>query len=90
MEWFRYVLYFMMGVQMFAWLWLQKKGGKLKDIHYITFCIMMMTGQAGASIECIITKAWGTLCVQVYFFIFTFYGACIRYRQMKTGEAKES
>jgi len=89
MEWYRIVLYIMMGVQMLAWLWMQKRGGELADISYIVFCFMMMTGQTGAAIECVLMNAWGTLAVQVYFFIFSAYGAFVRYRKMKKNEVQE-
>jgi hypothetical protein len=78
----KYILWLMMGAQMAAWAWMQFKGGKLGDKHYLIFCGMMMTGQTGASFECIMGQAWGTLVVQIYFFIFTFWGGIVRYRQM--------
>ena len=79
----RIILWVMMAVQMLAWAWMQKRGGKLDDKPYLIFCAMMMTGQLGAGLECIISQAWGTLVVQIYFFAFTFWGAIVRYRQMK-------
>ena len=80
--WLRVLLYAMMATQMAAWAWMQSRGGKLSDQHYIVFCIMLMIGQTGASVECVLGKAWGTLVVQVYFFLFTAYGGWKRHRQM--------
>lgn len=82
--WFHILLYAMMATQMAAWAWLQYKGGKLPDRSYIIFCGMLMIGQTGATIECILGQAWGTLAVQVYFFIFTAYGGWRRYQQMES------
>ncbi|MDD5749586.1 MAG: hypothetical protein PHO91_02240 [Patescibacteria group bacterium] len=79
----RIILYLMMATQMVAWAWMQSKGGKLSDHRYIAFCAMMMVGQTGASLECIFNQAWGTLVVQIYFFLFTAYGGYKRYQQMR-------
>jgi len=78
----RFVFWPMMGVQMLAWLWLQYNGGSLDGMLYVWFCVGMMVGQAGATAECIMTRAWGTLVVQIYFFVFTGYGAIVRYTQL--------
>jgi hypothetical protein len=80
----RYILWLMMAVQMVAWLWLQSHGGELEGFLYIWFCAGMMVGQIGASLECVMTKAWGTLIVQLYFFIFIGYGAIVRYLQVSS------
>lgn len=72
----------MMGVQMLAWLWFQRNGGNLEGALYFWFCLGMMVGQLGTGLECIMTRAWGTLVVQIYFFVFTGYGAVMRYLQL--------
>lgn len=69
---------------MAAWGWHQLKAGQLKDRHYLIFCVMMMGGQVAAAIECTLGQTWGTLAVQIYFFIFTAIGGIQRYRQMQT------
>lgn len=73
----------MMACQMVAWAWMQIVGGKLGDQAYLVFCLGMMLGQIGASYECVTTKAWGTLVVQVYFFIFTVIGGLVRFQNMR-------
>jgi hypothetical protein len=79
-----YLFWPMMGLQMVAWAWLQKNGGTLEGKKYLWFCGGMMLGQLGASGECIMAKAWGTLVVQLYFFAFTAYGAYQRNKQLNT------
>lgn len=69
----------LMACQMVAWAWLQFNGGQLSDRQYLIFCVGMMLGQVGASIECLGAKAWGTLAVQIYFFLFTVFGAVTRF-----------
>ncbi len=79
----RYVTWVMMAAQMAAWAWMQANGGRLGDGQYLLFCGMMMTGQVGAAIECVAGKAWGTLVVQIYFFIFTLVGGLVRFQHMR-------
>ena len=72
----------MMAMQMIAWGVFSYHGGELSDKGFFIFSGLMLTGQTGAAIECILTKAWGTLSVQVYFFIFTAFGI---YQRATTG-----
>jgi hypothetical protein len=83
MEWYRFVIYAMVATQMASWAWIQSRGGRLPDRKYLAFCGMMMIGQTGASIECILGHAWGTLAVQIFFFIFTAWGGIVRLREMR-------
>ncbi|MBT6691361.1 hypothetical protein HOB10_03450 [Candidatus Parcubacteria bacterium] len=75
-------IYLMLACQMIAWAWHQLEAGQLSDEHYLVFCTCMMIGQVGAAIECWRQKAWGTLCVQLYFFVWTLVGALMRYSTM--------
>ena len=75
-------LWLLMSCQMAAWAWFQSKGGQLADQPYFIFCGMLLLGLIGAGIECIMGKAWGTLVVQIYFFVFTAYGGIVRYLSM--------
>ncbi len=77
------ILWMMMGSQMAAWGWMSAKGGKLSDRSYIIFSALMMLGQIGAGIECLLSHAWGTFVIQAYFFVFTGYGGTVRYIQMR-------
>ena len=76
----RIIAWILMACQMIAWAWFQTRGGQVTDTQYLVFCGALMLGQTGSAIECISTKAWGTLIVQVYFFAFTAFGAIMRLR----------
>ena len=78
----RITLWAMMGCQMAAWAWMQSRGGKLGDWQYLQFCALFLIGQIGAAIECRKGRAWGTMVVQIYFFIFTLVGAVVRWQRM--------
>lgn len=79
--WLKVLLWSLMFLQMIAWTWIQSRGGKLHDRQYLWFCVGMVLGQIGASIECIMQHTWGTLVVQCFFMVTTIYGGIIRYRQ---------
>lgn len=78
-------IYLMLACQMIAWAWHQMEAGQLADRPYLIFCACMMIGQVGATIECYRQRAWGTLCVQLYFFVWTLVGALRRYATMGSG-----
>ncbi|MFA5359828.1 MAG: hypothetical protein WC349_02610 [Patescibacteria group bacterium] len=75
------ILWAMMGCQMVAWAYFSFRGGTLSNYHFYIFSLGMMTGQIGAAIETWIQKSYGTLMVQVYFFVFTFIGLINRISQ---------
>lgn len=79
----RWIVWSLVACQMTAWAWLQFRGGQLNDREYIVFCFCMMLGQIGAGIECLKTKAWGTMVAQAYFFIFTLIGVIIRLAHLR-------
>lgn len=83
MEWYRIAIYAMVAIQMASWAWIQSRGGRLPDRQYVAFCGMMMTGQTGAAVECVLGHAWGTLAVQIFFFVFTAWGGIVRLREIK-------
>lgn len=78
----KYILWLFIAVQMAGWAWHQYHGGMLNPAQYYKFCAMMMIGQSAAAVECFKKKAWGTLVVQLYFFVFTGYGWWVRWSQM--------
>lgn len=79
---FKIVVWVMLAMQMIAWGWIQSNGGQLHDREYILFCIGMMIGQIGGTIECLAGKAWGTMILQVYFLIWTAIGMLVRVQKM--------
>jgi hypothetical protein len=70
----------LMLFQIIVWGWFQLNGGNLGTPQYIVFCVGMGAGQIGAAIECLKTKAWGVMGLQVYFLVFTIVGAIQRVR----------
>ncbi|MDD5566621.1 MAG: hypothetical protein PHH01_00295 [Patescibacteria group bacterium] len=86
MPWYRLAIYAGVVIQMASWAWIQSRGGHLSDRKYLLFCGMMMIGQTAAGVECILGKTWGTLAVQIFFFIFTAWGGIVRFREMKQAD----
>lgn len=80
---FIYIIYFLIVMQMLAWLFFSLKGGKISDKQFYLFTLGMLLGQFGASIETFINNSWGTFAVQLYFFIFTLIGGIKRYNLAK-------
>ncbi len=78
----RVVLYAMIGSQLVVWAWFSSHGGKLSDTNFLIFTAGMLLGQLGAGIETLKLKAWGTLIVQIWFFVFTAYGGIVRWLGM--------
>lgn len=79
----RLIIWTMLACQLAVWAWSQLAGGNLSDRHYLIFCLGMMIGQAGGTIECFMNKTWGTMVVQIYFFIFTAIGGFVRFSHMR-------
>jgi hypothetical protein len=77
-----YLAWVLMIIQMYGWTWMQDHGGKLDDWQYLAFNGMLILGQFGVAIECTITKAWGTLFTQFFYFAVTVYGSYVRWRMM--------
>jgi len=71
----RVILWFMLSLQMIAWGVFSYFGGELSDKGFLIFSTLMLTGQVGGTVECFLTKAWATMAVQIFFFIFTAFGA---------------
>ncbi len=67
----RLVIYMMIACQLVAWGWFSMRAGNLGNGEFTVFTIGMLLGQAGAAAETFQKKSWGTLVVQLYFFIFT-------------------
>jgi hypothetical protein len=81
-HWF---LWMMMGIQVVGWLWgITWKAGKLTDKQYIAWCISMLFGQSAGAVDCLIGKAYGTMFLQMFFFISTVIGAVVRFRRMRS------
>ncbi|GEM_PF-1687751 len=78
----RIIVWTMLAVQMASWGWFQSQGGQLGDRSYVVFCIAMMIGQAGGTIECLAGKAWGTMILQLYFLAWTAVGMIVRLQHM--------
>lgn len=68
------VLWIMMGCQMLVWAWFSSRGGQTTNHQFLIFSLGLMIGQIGTSIECLLKKAWGTMVMQLYFFLFTAFG----------------
>ncbi len=78
----RLAIYAMIAIQILSWIWFTSKGGSAADVPFLRFTGCMMLGQLAASIECFRTRAWGTLAIQVVFFLTTGYGGYVRLSQM--------
>jgi hypothetical protein len=79
----KFTIWTMLACQMGVWAWSQINGGQLADVPYLWFSLGMLTGQAGGTIECYRKRAWGTMVVQIYFFVFTAIGGFVRFSQMR-------
>lgn len=78
----RLILYVMIGCQMVAWAWFFSNGGQLSDKHFLVFSGAMLLGQGATATEGFMTRAWGVLAGQVWFFVFTLYGGIVRLMSM--------
>lgn len=78
--------------QMLGWTWLQLKGGDLPGRKYLTFCMMMLTGQLGTAIDCMMSDriAWGAVILQAYFFGWTVFGGWKRHKKLRQAELDSS
>lgn len=78
----RLVLYIMIGCQMAAWAWFFRNAGQLSDRNFLIFSGAMLLGQSAMAIEGFMTRAWGAVAGQVWFFGFTLYGGILRWMSM--------
>jgi len=78
-----YVTWPLMAVMMAGWAWLQYRKGDLSDKQYLWFSLMMLGGQVGGSIDCYAKDNLGMVFVQIYFMLFTLWGAFQRYRDIR-------
>ena len=74
----RFIIYGMIACQLAVWGWFSSMGGELGDTAFLVFTGGMLLGQAGAAVETFVQRAWGTLVVQLYFFVFTTIGGIVR------------
>ncbi|MEW6617562.1 MAG: hypothetical protein AB1333_04075 [Patescibacteria group bacterium] len=71
-------IWILVSCQMIVWVFFTYKKGKLNDKQFYIFTICLLLGQIGSAIDSY-GVAWAAFAVQIYFFIFTFYGGLKRY-----------
>jgi hypothetical protein len=86
----RAIIAIVMSVQLLAWGWFQAHKGQLSDKLFLLWSAGMITGQLAAIAECLITRAWSVLTLQMYFLIYTLYGAFKRFQAMDKKEKETS
>ena len=74
-----FVTWPLMAVMMAGWAWMQYRKGELSDKQYLWFSLMMIGGQVGGSIDCYFKDNPGMVFIQIYFMLFTLWGAFQRY-----------
>jgi len=77
----RWSIWFLLAVQMLAWIWFQTKGGQLNDTSFYIFCFCMLCGQSATCAEALMGKEknWGTFASQALFFVTTVFGGFQRW-----------
>ena len=85
----RTALTLLMSVQLVAWAWFQSHKGDLPDKQFLIFSAGMLIGPLAAGAECLITKAWSVLMLQLFFFSYSAYGAIQRFQAMRKQPSQE-
>jgi hypothetical protein len=80
----RAVLWSAIVCSMVAWAWSSLRGGRLSDRQFLAFSAGLMAGQAAGSIEAFSTGSYGTAVSQLYFFLFTIWGAVRRVERIRS------